>query len=62
MGFLPSCSIFIGNGTSGTSEQGTVGAGRRATVGVLHSSRLGFMRSFAQIVYSSAGFQLESGF
>lgn len=43
-------------------EPKSVGAGRRAKVGVLHSSRLGFMRSFAQIVYSSAGFQLESGF
>lgn len=45
-----------------SGEPKSVGAGRRATVGVLHSSWFGFMRSFAQIVYSSLGFELESGF
>lgn len=41
-------------------EPKSVGAGRRVTVGVLHSSRLGFMRSFAQIVYSSEFIGLSS--
>lgn len=58
-------SLEVGRVELLSGEPESVGAGRRGTVGVLHSSWFGFMREFAQIVYSSLGFEwfwLDLGF